>query len=434
MGPAPADPHSVTHPCRPTASMMRVTLFHPAFGPIGGAEVLVTRHAALLRSTGYEVEIVTRSLDRALWQPWIDANDTKVHDVPRTWWERKLYRAPPRWLHGSARYVAPYLDDSACVVAYNAPPPALIGPIRQLRPRSVWHCNEPARELHFVETTRATIAHLPAPGRTSGTTLRGVTWAAEKLAAYERRLAERWRFALDRVLDVERVGRLDRIIALSAYTAESVRLVYGRTVDAIVPPVIPEPQAVRRRSGIDRAGGGLHVLAHARLEAMKNIDAVLRGFARFRARVPGAHVLHVVGTGVFGDPLREVAAELGLGDAVRWHGYLPDAALAEVYARCDVLALLPFDEPFGMVFPEAALQGLLLIGSDHGGPAEILDGGALGWAVDAFEPDAITDALDEVWRLPDGEADRRRTEAAAACRARYSMAAVRPQLVAALLG
>lgn len=418
-----------------TRARPRVTLFHPAFGYVGGAEVLVMRHAALLRAFGCDVQLVTRAYDAERWRPWEGA-DFAVECVPRGWWEKKLYRGPRRSLLGAARRLAPRVAESDCVVAYNAPAPAILGTLPPPAARAVWHCNEPPRELHFPETARAAVAHLPAHPLTNGparTPLLDLAWVARKLADYHRRLAERWRFALDRTLDVERVRQLDRIIALSDYSAESVRLVYGRLVDAVVPPVVPAPAAVPRRAGIDRAGGGLHVLAHARLEPMKNIDAVLHGFARFRARVPGAHQLHVVGTGPWLDPLRAASDALDLGDAVRWHGYLDAVALETVYARCDVFALLPLDEPFGMVFPEAALRGLLLIGPDHGGPAEILDGGALGWAVDAFDPEPLADALEEVWGLADGEADRRRARAAAACEARYGAAAVGPALRAAFL-
>ncbi|GJG87887.1 hypothetical protein tb265_30680 [Gemmatimonadetes bacterium T265] len=418
----------------------RVTLFHPAFGPVGGAEVLVLRHAMLLRELGCDVRLVTREYDAGTWQPWAAEHGVRVDCVPRDWLERKLYRSPRRWLLGSARRLAPYFAGAAGVVAYNAPAPAILATRRPPGARAVWHCNEPSRELHFAEAARTAVAragagpyadetapHAPAPF------LPDVAWAAQKFETYRRRLAERWRFALDRTLDVERVRRLDRIITLSEYSADSVRLVYGRAVDAVVPPVIPEPRARPRRAGIDRAGGGLHVLAHARLEPMKNVDGVLQGFARFRARVPGAHVLHVVGTGAWLDRLRARGDALGLGDAVRWHGYLDEAALAAVYARCDAFALLPLDEPFGMVFPEAAFRGLLLIGPDHGGPAEILDGGALGWTVDAFDSDALADALAAVWGLSDAEADRRRARAAAAVRARYGAATVGPRLRAALL-
>ena len=105
-----------------------------------------------------------------------------------------------------------------------------------------------------------------------------------------------------------------------------------------------------------------------------------------------------------------------------------------MYDACDVFALLPLDEPFGMVFPEAAARGLLMIGPDHGGPLEILDSGRLGWCVDAFSPEALAQALSQVASLSDAEADRRRAQADHACRARFAEAVVGPQLRRAITG
>ena len=147
----------------------------------------------------------------------------------------------------------------------------------------------------------------------------------------------------------------------------------------------------------------------------------------------GSH-LHVVGDGPARESLQALAAQLLPAAAFTFHGYLSDAQLRRVYDACDVFALLPLDEPFGMVFPEAAARGLLMIGPDHGGPLEILDNGRLGWCVDAFSPEALAQALSQVASLSDAEADRRRAQADHACRARFAEAVVGPQLRRAITG
>ncbi|HMI88722.1 MAG TPA: hypothetical protein VK550_31805, partial [Polyangiaceae bacterium] len=88
--------------------------------------------------------------------------------------------------------------------------------------------------------------------------------------------------------------------------------------------------------------------------------------------------------------------------------------------------------PFGMVFPEAAARGLLLIGPDHGGPFEIMDGGRLGWPCDPFSPEALGDVLFEVSGLADADVGQRRGKADRACRDRYSESVIGPQLLRAL--
>ena len=73
-----------------------------------------------------------------------------------------------------------------------------------------------------------------------------------------------------------------------------------------------------------------------------------------------------------------------------------------------------------MVFPEAAARGLLLVGPSHGGPAEILEQGALGFVADAFSPEALADVYARVVALTDSEADALRDAADRSCRQRFS--------------
>jgi glycosyltransferase involved in cell wall biosynthesis len=166
---------------------------------------------------------------------------------------------------------------------------------------------------------------------------------------------------------------------------------------------------------------------------MKNVAMILLAFHAFCAQHPGGHELHVVGEGSDETNLRALATQLGLDSAIHFHGFLEQEALEAVYARCEVMALVPVDEPFGMVYPEAAQRGLLLMGPDHGGPLEILEGGALGWTVDIFSPEPLADALAEAWQLSASEVDRRREQAAKACRSRYSPQATLPSLLAQLV-
>jgi glycosyltransferase involved in cell wall biosynthesis len=229
--------------------------------------------------------------------------------------------------------------------------------------------------------------------------------------------------------DIEGTRKLDAVYAISECSRDSVHRVYGRNDAQVIYPVVRFPkERVTHRAGLDR--GGLQILTHSRLETLKNVDSVLRGFALFLARQPSSQ-LHVVGEGTQRKRLGELAHQLGVAASVRFHDYLSEDKLRDVYQACDVFALLPLDEPFGMVFPEAAARGLLLVGPDHGGPFEILDGGRLGWVCDPFLPESISEAFQRIWSSSDAEVEARRSAADDACRARFSEAAISPQLVKA---
>jgi glycosyltransferase involved in cell wall biosynthesis len=236
---------------------------------------------------------------------------------------------------------------------------------------------------------------------------------------------ERPALAAMRRFDLEQVAKLDHIFAISEFSRDNARRIYGRCGEEFVYPIVHFPQGGRTRSGLNRSPLG--ILVHSRLEPVKNIDTVIRGFASFNVLHRESH-LHIVGEGDTRAFLETLAADTLTPGTYTFHGFLSASELRRVYDQCDVLALLTFDEPFGMVFPEAAAQGLLLVGPDHGGTLEILDGGRLGWCVDAFDPMALGEALERIWALDDAEVDRRRADADRACRARFTEHVVGPQL------
>jgi len=394
-----------------------VTYFYPGFGTVGGGELLAASQLDWLRDRGVDVSVVTYDLDEARWGRRLEGIPVTV--VPRRSW-RDLFAVdrPIPKLRLRARRAARHLQDGDVVLTANHPCSTMLGQV-ETPARRLWQCNEPPRRIHLRGANPFLAARVDATGG------KGIEDAC---APFARRLAA----PLGEIaaFDVESVSRLDGIFAISAFSRDNARRIYGRCSEEVVPPIVRFPGAVSPRAGLDRTG--LQVLVHTRLEVLKNVDTLLRGFARFRAAAcPGARI-HLVGEGQHRPRLEALAAELGLGDVARFHGFLPEAELRKVYAACDVFALLPLDEPFGMVFPEAAAQGLLLVGPDHGGPVEILEGGELGFPCDAFDPDALAEALARIWALDDAEVDRRRVATDRACRARYAADEVGPRLLRAL--
>ncbi len=407
---------------------MRLVLFHPSFEVVGGAEILAIEQAKLLKMEGHDVRIVTLGFDASKWGSQLDG--MKVDLIKKRHWT-DLFAAWSRMakLKARGRRTSPFLDDCDAVLSYNHPCNAMLGAAR-IGGRKVWQCNEPPRGLHLREANPVIHARVAsgAPG--------GVwpDFASQKFATdlkgYEVGLKRKHSLYARREFDLAQSRNLDSIFAISEFSRENAKRIYGRCNDEVVYPIVRFSESPRARRGLDRSG--LKVLVHSRLEAMKNIDTVLRGFARFKAlRCPGAQ-LHIVGDGPERARLSALALALLPQGGVQFHGYLPQEALQKIYEACDVFALLPLDEPFGMVFPEAASRGLSLIGPDHGGPLEILEGGRLGQAIDPFNPDAVVEALEKVWSSDDETLERQREAADRACRDRFSTAAVLPALIRAL--
>lgn len=400
---------------------MKIVAYHPALDARGGAELLMVAQMRHLAAAGHDVRLVLLAYAPAKWAD--DVAGMPVELVARDWRETLLHRRSWSRLAARSARVAPRLADADVVLAYNYPCSALLGYVDV--ENVVWHCCEPSRAIH-LETANPELASRLEDGFEQ--TPRCIEWYRHERAYHRKRSRIH---QIERERDREGVSKVRRVIAISEYAAALVRGTYDRTPELVVPPMVEFPRSIQRGSGLN--GEGLHVLLHSRLHAHKNGDTVVRGFAKYLARDPRA-TLDVVGAGPETSFLTGLAAELGAGHAVRFHGFLDQSALEAVYRRCDVLACLPMDEPFGMIFPEAAARGLLLIGPDHGGPVEILDGGKLGRLVDALSPDALAEALAETASLDAGEVDRRRAATDRACRDRYAHDRIGADLEAALQG
>ncbi|MFQ5666300.1 MAG: glycosyltransferase family 4 protein [Candidatus Binatia bacterium] len=405
---------------------MQLAIFQPRFQQVGGAERLAAMQAAYFQSQAIDVKVVTMGFDPTLWRDQLGTVPV-VCVAKRRWTD--LFTAWSRLakLRRRAQRAAAHLRGCDVAIAHNYPCSTMLA-VSDIPARKIWQCNEVPKNLHVREGNPAMAARVAAAG---GGAAEEVSRAfARQLRAYDRALARKASLHARRAFDVKNVRRFDEVYAISQFSRDNARRIYGRCRAEIIPPMVRFPSPIHRRSGLDRSG--LHILVHSRLERPKNIDTVLRGFARFR-QTAGRHArLHVVGDGTYRRRLQCLARELCPADAIQFHGYLTELAVQRVYAACDVLAFLPVDEPFGMVFPEAAAHGLLLIGPSHGGPLEILDGGRLGWTCDAFAPDALADVLHEVWALDDATVERRRAETDRACRARYAPQTVGPKLLALL--
>ena len=131
----------------------------------------------------------------------------------------------------------------------------------------------------------------------------------------------------------------------------------------------------------------------ARLVAWKGAETVLRAAARIAGDATDVRVLVVGGTlyglePAHGPRLRELAAELGLGDRVHFTGHREDAL--ELMAACDAVCHCPLlPEPFGVAVAEAMALGKPVVASNAGGPAEMVEHGRTGVLVDPADDRAL---------------------------------------------
>lgn len=127
------------------------------------------------------------------------------------------------------------------------------------------------------------------------------------------------------------------------------------------------------------------------LDPNKNLLTLLEGHARYRQR-GGKGVLAIAGEPMtYGGVLRQNATKLGLGDAVLFLGYVPDAHLPALYSAAAGVVMPSPLEGFGMPVLEAMACGTPVIAANAGALPEVV--GDAGLLVQAFEAQQFAEAM-----------------------------------------
>ncbi len=145
-----------------------------------------------------------------------------------------------------------------------------------------------------------------------------------------------------------------------------------------------------RYAGQLRAGPyGDYIFSSARLDRAKRLDLLLEALARTAAPTR----LLLAGAGPDRERLEGLAATLGLGERVRFLGFVPDAELLELYAGARAVYYAPLDEDYGFATLEAFGAARPVITTDDaGGVLEFVEHGVSG-LVCPPEPARIAQAI-----------------------------------------
>jgi glycosyltransferase involved in cell wall biosynthesis len=223
---------------------------------------------------------------------------------------------------------------------------------------------------------------------------------------------------------ITRSGELSRLLAGAGFPGEKLRTVYnGVSLDAFQPR---EQAAARRESGLPE--DGRIVLFAGNFYAVKNPLLLLRGVAQLNS---GAPLLVMAGGGPLEQPVRDLAAKLGIASRVIFAGRKTPEEIARLMNAADLLAIPSKNEGVPNVLLEAFASGLPVVASRVGGIPEILDQEFLGRMVPPDDLTAFVAALDQQLAAPrDTAAIRRHAErfswdAAASAYREILMAAMR---------
>ena len=142
------------------------------------------------------------------------------------------------------------------------------------------------------------------------------------------------------------------------------------------------------------SGRKIDLLFAGQLIRGKGVQLLLAAMARMKT----PRTLDIVGTGNDEAYLKQLAEPLG--EKVVFHGYSPNPDDAFRGVRAVVLPWR-WQEPFGLVGPEALAHGVPLVGFDVGAIRDYLVDGQTGVLVPPGDTDALSKAIDRILNIPD---------------------------------
>lgn len=213
-----------------------------------------------------------------------------------------------------------------------------------------------------------------------------------------------WRRRLWSTLQRRTLEGAQLVVANSRYTAEWVRRTAPDAVVEVVPLAVDATrftpdgrEAERERRGWQ---GKQVVLTVSRLAGYKAHDTVLCALAQLPVEARGDLRYAIAGRGPAEASLRALAEELGVASMVEWLGFVPESALASLYAASDLFVLLTREreatrevEGFGLVFLEAQACGTAVVGARTGGIPDAVVAGEGGWLIEADDEAALAKHL-----------------------------------------
>jgi phosphatidylinositol alpha-1,6-mannosyltransferase len=202
---------------------------------------------------------------------------------------------------------------------------------------------------------------------------------------------KKWRGKMERAF-----AAANRIVAVSSETERELRRVlpgFESKTKVLFPAVDP----AEFPSAPAPVAAPVVLLTLGRVVERKGQDMVIRALPKILREFPRVQYW-IAGRGAHLEKLRALAAELQIGEKIRFLGLVPAAERVQLYQRCSVY-LMPSRtigdkgdfEGFGITYLEANACGRPVIGGRSGGVADAVLDGVTGLLVDPHSPDDVAE-------------------------------------------
>jgi glycosyltransferase involved in cell wall biosynthesis len=189
--------------------------------------------------------------------------------------------------------------------------------------------------------------------------------------------------------DTRALGEAEALFTISGAVADRLARFNGLAGE---PLYHPPPLFERLHPG----DTGNYVFCPLRLEGNKRPGLLVEAMAH----VSSPTRLILAGRGTHEGELRRSIDALGVADRVELAGFVPDAALIDLYADALAVVYAPFDEDYGYVTLQAFRSGKPVITThDAGGILEWVEDGVTGFVTDPT-PEAVGAAVERIANDP----------------------------------
>jgi glycosyltransferase involved in cell wall biosynthesis len=138
------------------------------------------------------------------------------------------------------------------------------------------------------------------------------------------------------------------------------------------------------------------------LTPIKGHQYLIQAISKLKPRYPNLQC-HILGSGPLQEELMKLAADLGIGSAIRFPGYRQD--VPTYLAAMDIFVLPSLNEGMGRALIEAMAAGLPVVATNVGGIPAIVQDGSTGSLVPPGNSELLAKALDRYLQSPERAKD-----------------------------
>jgi glycosyltransferase involved in cell wall biosynthesis len=161
-----------------------------------------------------------------------------------------------------------------------------------------------------------------------------------------------------------------------------------------IPKILnPVYHSVKIKPYAERSG----FIFSGRLEKIKNIDRIIRVYARLDISIQREHPLYIAGTGTQESALKELAASLPVQGKIIFLGNLKNDDLIEADSSKKILLMASSQEGFPMAIAEALSLGVPVISTDTGDISRFLKSNENGFLLPiAFDDEEYIKSIETI--------------------------------------